>query len=490
MFCHIATFEAFRRSSSKCFIMVEKKYHSRITKKVGTKILIIRPRVQSGDITSYPSPYHLQVCTPSKPMFHKKTTSLLFFIIAACQFAQPLDTAGLFGTTPAQQQHGESCACPSDGDGVSDCCCTVGDLREANAVVRPLLQRIVRTSFFSHFKMNLCSACELWQDSPTCMLRDCSVCECEAPPAWADQAEAAEECTASFDENVVSPVSSSSAMNKGWGGDDAAVVVDLRSNPERYTGYGGDSASRAWQEVHTNCTIRPEEPCSPQLHVEQRVWNRLLSGLHASISLHIAHDYCLKMDPDKIAECAEWGQNLDLARDRVLSSQQRVDNLHFTFALLLRAVIRAGERIAATAHSFLEVGSDESLLPAVRSLGAVLGMSCPRRTFDESELFRGPEAAALKEQLEAKVKHLRDVMRCVGCDRCKLWGTMQALGVGTALKVLFGERDLALGRQEAVALVHTLERLSVSVAVADEMREQINRASSNGGGGGGEREEL
>ena len=27
--------------------------------------------------------------------------------------------------------------------------------------------------------------CQLWDDSPLCMLRDCSVCECDQPPEWA-----------------------------------------------------------------------------------------------------------------------------------------------------------------------------------------------------------------------------------------------------------------------------------------------------------------
>jgi len=54
-------------------------------------------------------------------------------------------------------------------------------------------------------------------------------------------------------------------------------------------------------------------------------------------------------------------------------------------------------------------------------------------------------------------------MQCVGCDRCKLWGTLQTLGVGTALRILFDDResrDTLLSRQEAVALVRTLERFS------------------------------
>ena len=79
-------------------------------------------------------------------------------------------------------------------------------------------------------------------------------------------------------------------------------------------------------------------------------------------------------------------------------------------------------------------------------------------------------------------------------DRCKLWGTLQVNGIGTALKILFPEpraepdqgggggeappgssssssSSIVLSRQEAVAVVHTLERLSASIAFAHEVRE-------------------
>ena len=73
---------------------------------------------------------------------------------------------------------------------ISDCCCTFETLEETNLNhVYPLLKRVVATPFFAHFKIDLCSSCELWNDSPMCVLRDCGVCECEAPPDWASEAE-------------------------------------------------------------------------------------------------------------------------------------------------------------------------------------------------------------------------------------------------------------------------------------------------------------
>ena len=53
------------------------------------------------------------------------------------------------------------------------------NLERSNAEsVHPLLQRVVATPFFSHYAISLCSECELWQDDPLCVLRNCSVCPC------------------------------------------------------------------------------------------------------------------------------------------------------------------------------------------------------------------------------------------------------------------------------------------------------------------------
>ncbi|GAB2257521.1 hypothetical protein Droror1_Dr00023580 [Drosera rotundifolia] len=34
------------------------------------------------------------------------------------------------------------------------------------------------------------------------------------------------------------------------------------------------------------------------------------------------------------------------------------------------------------------------------------------------------------------------LMDCVGCEKCRLWGKLQILGLGTALKILFSANGL------------------------------------------------
>jgi ERO1-like protein alpha len=54
-------------------------------------------------------------------------------------------------------------------------------------------------------------------------------------------------------------------------------------------------------------------------------------------------------------------------------------------------------------------------------------------------------------------------MDCVECEKCRLFGKMQTYGLGTAMKIIFGHVDLK--RNEVVALMNTLNKISMSVEI-------------------------
>jgi ERO1-like protein alpha/ERO1-like protein beta len=73
-------------------------------------------------------------------------------------------------------------------------------------------------------------------------------------------------------------------------------------------------------------------------------------------------------------------------------------------------------------------------------------------------------------------------MDCVGCEKCRLWGKLQVQGLGTALKILFsvgnqdiGDQTLQLQRNEVIALVNLLNRLSESVKMVHDMSPDVER---------------
>ena len=123
--------------------------------------------------------------------------------------------------------------------------------------------------------------------------------------AWAE--DASNPWTAEYD----------SGAGRGGGGDGApgnAQYINLLLNPERFTGYAGPSAAKVWGAIYDeNCFLEggsgvPEEMAGADECVERRVFYRLISGLHASISTHIAGEYPMTYDgPDVV----EWGPNAD-----------------------------------------------------------------------------------------------------------------------------------------------------------------------------------
>merc|ERR1712147_221820 len=77
-------------------------------------------------------------------------------------------------------------------------------------------------------------------------------------------------------------------------------------------------------------------------------------------------------------------------------------------------------------------------------------------------------------------------MDCVSCEKCRLWGKLQVLGLGTALKILLMEGDVlgygVLQRNEVVALINTLAQLAKSVdSIRDWQRRDVRRATAKMG---------
>jgi ERO1-like protein alpha len=74
--------------------------------------------------------------------------------------------------------------------------------------------------------------------------------------------------------------------------------INLLANPERYTGYKGEHAHRIWAAIYgQSCFASPGGPTLLKAELERctekRVFYRLISGMHASISAHLVGDWLL-----------------------------------------------------------------------------------------------------------------------------------------------------------------------------------------------------
>ncbi|XP_042509014.1 endoplasmic reticulum oxidoreductin-1-like [Macadamia integrifolia] len=371
---------------------------------------------------------------------------------------------------------------------VEDCCCDYETVDSLNKeMLHPLLQELVKIPFFRYFKVKLWCDCPFWPDDGMCRIRDCSVCECpenEIPETFKkplNQGLSSENrvCQEEKPQAIIDRTLDTKAFrgwietDNPWTYDDETdnsemTYVNLQLNPERFTGYTGPSARRIWDAIYTeNCPKYPsEEFCQ-----EKKVLYKLISGLHSSISIHIATDYLL----DEANNL--WGKNLEIMNDRVLKYPERVKNLYFTYLFVLRAVTKAEDYLEQAEYDTGNPSEDLKTQSLMKQLlyNPKLRAACPL-PFDEAKLWQGQSGPELKQQIQKQFRNISALMDCVGCEKCRLWGKLQVLGLGTALKILFsvdGENNMSqplqLQRNEVIALINLLNRLSESIKSVHEM---------------------
>ncbi|KAF2674433.1 endoplasmic oxidoreductin [Microthyrium microscopicum] len=305
--------------------------------------------------------------------------------------------------------------------------------------------------------------------------------------------------------------------------------VSLTDNPERFTGYSGPSSQQVWGAIYReNCFSKPAKnqestsmppsfgPKNPfqaqaandlfsvmkegsmqqgvkdaianglsmqpidqlefdQECVEKRVFHRVVSGMHASISTHLCYDFLNQTT-------GEWGPNAECFKSRVLDHPERISNLYFNYALLLRAV----GKINKSLKDYTFCSADPSQNARTKMLVVALSdtVKSSGEIFDESIMFQSPDAIGLKEDFKQRFRNISRVMDCVGCDKCRLWGKLQTNGYGTALKILFEfdeknpRNNPPLRRTELVALMNTLGKVSNSLSALQYFRSQIEESSS------------
>ncbi|KAJ5664610.1 Endoplasmic reticulum oxidoreductin-1 [Penicillium macrosclerotiorum] len=287
--------------------------------------------------------------------------------------------------------------------------------------------------------------------------------------------------------------------------------VSLVDNPERFTGYAGAGAHQVWDAVYReNCFMKPvaEELEEQSLNLpmgglqaasdfrnvlqkesqrldglpldneclEKRVFHRLISGMHASISTHLCWDYLNQTT-------GEWHPNMQCYKDRLHNHPERISNMYFNYALVSRAVAKLRKHLQGYTFCTSDPDQDIETKQKINQLTDVL--SRPPQIFDENLMFQDPSAEGLKEDFRNRFRNVSRLMDCVGCDKCRLWGKLQVNGYGTALKVLFeydetknGENPL-LRRTELVSLINTLGRISHSLAAARSFHEALAAGQEN-----------
>lgn len=428
---------------------------------------------------------------------------------------------------------------------VSDACASFSTLDSLNIALTPSLKAITQsTDFFAYYRLNLydqvCPVRAWDDDTGTCGNIACKVDtledEKDIPLIWRAKElsklegpkaahpgrqlqeergpekplqgtlgeNVGESCVVEYDdecdERDYCIPEDESATAKG-------DYVSLVDNPERFTGYAGRDV---WDAIYReNCfskdmpitalpgntgslglfqaandlrtVIQAGSPSSEMFFddecLEKRVFHRLISGMHASISTHICNDYLNQTTGD-------WGPNLQCYHERLVTHPERISNLYFNYAVLLRAVTKL--RTYLKNYTFCSGDSAQDTSTKRKVLRLADSAAAQPAIFDETTMFQDPNVSVdLKEDFRNRFRNVSRLMDCVGCDKCRLWGKLQTVGYGTALKVLFeydetknGENP-PLRRTELVALVNTLDRVSSSLTALARLRDLSQGATMN-----------
>ncbi|KAJ1475357.1 endoplasmic reticulum oxidoreductin 1, partial [Baffinella frigidus] len=101
--------------------------------------------------------------------------------------------------------------------------------------------------------------------------------------------------------------------------------------------------------------------------------------------------------------------------------------------------------------------------------------------FDESLMFKdgssASEGVSVQKTFKGVFQNISAVMDCISCQKCKLHGKVQLLGLGTALKILLLPEQLilpSLDRSEIVALFNTLAKFSRAIRAAPVLAAQYH----------------
>ncbi|XP_018577232.1 ero1-like protein isoform X2 [Anoplophora glabripennis] len=435
----------------------------------------------------------------------------------------------------------DDCFCQLSGK-IDECTCNIDTVDHFNNVkIFPRLRSLLVKDYFRFYKVNLKRPCPFWTDDSRCAIRYCHVESCEEDdiPVGIKGASFTQETNGDGKEKYLRKANEDCSSHHGeldylnktiskkaqknmelWDAyDDAldnfcdidendqeAEYVDLLLNPERYTGYAGPSAKRIWQSIYLENCFRPKKSFSfnpyiqsaklNELCLEERVFYRAISGLHASINTHLCANYLLSdskgmdlIDPD-----GKWGPNLEEFVKRFSPETTNGEgpnwlrNLYFVYLVELRALAKAAPYLEREEYYTGNEPEDWDTQMAVKDLLSVV-KQFPEH-FDETTMFRNSEQAEkLKYEFKQHFRNITRIMDCVGCDKCRLWGKLQTQGLGTALKILFNgkfdhikdgssihvndKKNFQLHRNEVVSLMNALGRLSTSIYKIDDFRQML-----------------
>ncbi|CAM9018373.1 hypothetical protein WICANDRAFT_90413 [Wickerhamomyces anomalus NRRL Y-366-8] len=338
-----------------------------------------------------------------------------------------------------------------------DCCdLTYSQINNLNGKIRSNVHELVQQDYFKHYQFNLDMKCPFFECQSICFSPGCQLdLDVHSDDYNYDLENGNSGNLGDLSEDsFLDSLCPSNNKNIAPQDDDEwcdidekdGVIVDISRNPERFTGYVPTPERNIWGMIYQN---QLEGECD----IEQKVFYQVISGFHSSVSTHLSNEYYNNITNT-------WEPNLDLFNFKVGNFPERISNIYFNYALVVRALLKISPYLNELKFNTLNPEKDHLIKSKVNEI--VDELPHDLSVFNEDLMFKNHE---IKEEFKSKFKNVTRLMDCVTCDRCRLWGKIQSTGYATALKILFeSPKHLKnLKKNEVKSLFNTFDRLTKSI---------------------------
>ena len=325
------------------------------------------------------------------------------------------------------------------GETVSSICnITFNEINEINTYIRSDLEKLISSDFFKYFKIDLRKECTFWDNKDgLCFSPGCAVDPIDdwakVPMYWQpdilgsitnnttedidihdDECSFLDELCA--EEKRLPEIPECNYCDVNDFENSNCVLVDLSKNRERFTGYGGNQSREIWSSIYNeNCFSFGEVGKS----LAKDTFYRLISGFHASIGTHVAFEH-LNLEEE------DWGPYLEGFMEKVGNFPERVTNIYFNYAVVAKTLLKI-QPYLKNIEFCNEYNEDvkRNIMNIVSQLDSTI--------FNEDLLFENEISSVLKDDFKNRFRNVTKIMDCVQCERCKLWGKLQAVGYALSL---------------------------------------------------------
>lgn len=343
-----------------------------------------------------------------------------------------------------------------------------------------MLDQVTQNELFKLFKVDLLNVWEFWADNAKCRLNQCPIDEEQKlGNSTHIKTYIVDKSLTRQDEDFTNhiPIEHYNSTHNGeeWMMDEhlseEGIYVDLRKNPERFSGYNG---SIIWEELYQG-NLAHMNFSKPGVH-EQFLY-RIISGVQVNINMHISHYYLDDIEEVSEMANANFYQNYQIYYERIGAHPDRIQNLFYTYVFLIHTIDTLSDLLPKYTYDTESKPLNENIQNKMVWFGHYInGLLDPELI--ESDLFINISKSEFVDVIKPKFQNITMLLDWIGWNICKLNAKLQFTGLAAMFKILFSKDGTALiTENELTGLMNLAHRLSNSIKWYREYRKYEEQES-------------